>query len=164
MRGLLVGLALIVGACAQPARAPSAEEAFAPLIGCWRGTFERAPEGVWDERCFELLNANVVDRHQVHGADYAGEATFHDDDAGGIIFAYAASDGGRSNGAVRAEAGRIVIEPHTHIGGDGQTFRLRGVWILEGPDRFVTETERERDGAWSPYMRIVYTRMAAAAE
>jgi hypothetical protein len=159
MRRALI-LALVLIACAAPARGQSAAEAFAPLIGCWRGAFEGNAE-LSDERCFEPLGAHVVDTHHVRPTDYSGEATFHDDGAGGIIFAYAASDGGRSNGALRAEGARYVIAPHTHIGGEGTRHRLRGVWTLEAPDRLVMETEREEGGVWRPYMRITYTRVSA---
>ncbi len=129
----------------------------APLIGCWRGAFEDNTE-VYDERCFERLGAHVVDTHAVRPTTYAGETTYHDNGAGGIIFAYAASDGGRSNGALRLEEGRFIIAPHTHIGGDGTLHRLRGVWTLETSDRLVMESEREEEGAWRPFMRITYTR------
>jgi len=154
MRALLV--ALMLAACAAPARAPTAE-AFAPLIGCWRGVFANVPD-VYDERCFERLGAHVADTHAVRPTTYSGETTYHDDDAGGIIFAYAASDGGRSNGVLRAEGARFVIAAHTHIGGDGTLYRLRGVWTLETPDRLVMASEREEGGVWRPYMRITYTR------
>jgi len=161
LRALLIA-ALTLAACAAPAaRAPTTAEAFAPLIGCWRGTFEGNSE-VYDERCFERLGAHVADRHHVRPADYSGETTYHDDDAGGIIFAYAASDGGRSNGAVRMEEGRFIIAPHTHVGGDGTEYRLRGVWTMEGPDRLVMVSEREQGGAWARFMRITYVREAEA--
>jgi len=157
MRTLLIA-ALALAACAGPAQsAPTTAEAFAPLIGCWRGTFEGNGD-VYDERCFETLGAHVVDRHHVQPTEYSGETTYHDDDAGGIIFAYAASDGGRSHGAVRMEEGRFIIAPHTHISGDGTEHRLRGVWGLETPDRLVMRSEREADGAWAPFMRITYER------
>lgn len=129
----------------------------APLIGCWRGAFENNAE-VYDERCFERLGAHVVDTHAVRPTTYAGETTYHDNGAGGIIFAYAASDGGRSNGALRVQERRFIIAPHTHIGGDGTGYRLRGVWTLETSDRFVIESEREEEGVWRPFMRITYTR------
>ncbi len=157
MRALL--LALVVAACAAPARGQSTQEAFAPLLGCWRGTFADNAE-IYDERCFERLGAHVVDTHRVRPTDYSGEATFHDDGAGGIVFAYAASDGGRSNGALRVEGARFVIAPHTHIGGEGTRYHLRGAWTLEAPDRLVMATEREEGGVWRPYMHITYTRVA----
>ena len=152
--------ALGVLACAGSAQGQSTADAFAPLIGCWRGTFENVADA-YDERCFERLNAHVVDRHQVHPGAYAGETTYHDDDEGGIIFAYAASDGGRSNGAIRMEAGRFVIGAHSHRSADGGEIRLRGVWTLEAPDRLVMQSEREEAGAWRPLMRITYTRIGA---
>ena len=152
---------LALAACAAPARSAPTAEAFAPLIGCWRGVFDSAPD-VYDERCFERLGAHVVDIHHVRPTTYGGETTYHDDDAGGTIFAYAANDGGRSNGAIRVEEGRFVIAPHTHIGGGGEAYRLRGAWTLETPDRLVMVSEREVDGAWRPFMRITYTRTPRA--
>lgn len=161
MRALL--LAVLLLGCASPAPGPTTVEAFTPLLGCWRGTFDNAPN-VYDERCFEQLGENVVDIHHVRPTDYSGETTFHDDGAGGIIFAYAASDGGRSNGAVRMEEGRFIIAPHTHVGGSGTEFHLRSSWTLEGPDRLIMQTEREENGVWSAYMRISYARAERTAE
>ncbi len=150
-------MALALAACATPAPSTLTALAFAPLIGCWRGTFDNAAE-MHDERCFERLGGHVVDTHAVRPTTYSGETTYHDDDAGGIIFAYAASDGGRSHGALRMEAGRYLIAPHIHVGSGGETYRLRGAWTLETPDRLVMESEREEGGAWRPFMRITYQR------
>ncbi|MGE0741823.1 MAG: hypothetical protein AB7O98_10815 [Hyphomonadaceae bacterium] len=155
MRALLIALAL--AACAAPARSPTAAEALAPLIGCWRGTFDGNAE-VHDERCFERLGAHVVDTHRVLPTTYAGETTYHDDGAGGIVFAYASNDGGRSNGAVEPQVGRLVFPPHMHRAADGAELRLRATWVLEAPDRFVSMSEVEEGGAWRPFMRIVYER------
>lgn len=159
MRAIAFAL-LALAACAAPAQGAPTAEAFAQLIGCWRGTFENNAD-VYDERCFERLDAHVVDTHHVRPTEYAGETTYHDNDAGGIIFAYAANDGGRSNGAISVEGNRFTIAPHTHIGGGGTEYRLRGVWTLETPDRLVMVSEQEVDGAWRPFMRITYTRTPA---
>lgn len=158
MRALVFVLAL--AACAAPAQGQTTAEAFTPLIGCWRGTFENNAD-VYDERCFERLGAHVVDTHHVRPTDYSGETTYHDNDAGRTIFAYAASDGGRSNGSISVDGARFVIAPHTHIGGDGTEFRLRGAWTLDTPNRLVMVSEREQNGAWAPFMRITYTRTSA---
>lgn len=152
-------LALILAACAAaPPPAPTAAEALAPLIGCWRGTFEGQPD-IIDERCFQTLGEHVVDTHHVRPTAYAGETTYHLDEAHDVIvFAYAANDGGRSNGALSREANTIDIAPHVHIAGGGEQYRLRSTWTLEPPDRLVMATEREEDGAWRPFMRIEYVR------
>ncbi len=77
------------------------------------------------------------------------------------MFAYAASDGGRSNGSVHAVGDTLVFPAHTYIGPDGSEQRLRSTWRLEGADRFVAVTEREEGGVWRPFMRIAYARVAA---
>ncbi len=157
MRTLAAALAL--AACAQSPAPQSAVEAFAPLMGCWRGTFENQPD-IRDERCFEPLGDHVVDTHAVLPTAYAGETTYHlDETAGEIVFAYAANDGGRSNGVVRREGDRFVIEPHTHVGGGGEEYRLRSTWSIEGADRFVMRTERQVDGAWRPFSQISFVRV-----
>lgn len=153
----LAVFALMLAACAAPSRTLPTAEAFAPLIGCWRGTFADNAE-IYDERCFERLGAHVTDTHNVQPTSYSGEATYHDDDAGGIVFAYAASDGGRSNGALRVEGARYVIAPHTHRGGSGAEYVLRSTWVLETPDRLVMTTEQQVEGAWRPFTRITYVR------
>lgn len=156
IRTLLLVLAL--AACAAPVRAQTAAEALSPLTGCWRGSFENQPELV-DERCFQTLGEHVVDIHHVRPTGYSGETTYHLDDAHGVIvFAYAASDGGRSNGSLHVQGDTIVIPPHTHFGGGGAEYRLRSTWTLEAPDRLVMATEREEGGAWRPFTRIFYTR------
>ena len=78
-----------------------------------------------------------------------------------IVFAYSASDGGRSNGEVRVEEGALAFPAHAYRGGDGTELRLRSVWRFEGADRFVVTTEREEEGAWRPFMRITYVRTSA---
>ncbi len=157
MRVLALAIVGVLAGCAAPMREVTTAEALAPLMGCWRGTFENVRD-VYDERCFERLGAHIVDVHHVRPTSYSGETTYHDDGAGGIVFAYAASDGGRSNGALRVDGDRYVVEPHTHRGGDGAEYRLRSTWALEGADRLVMSTERQIDGAWQPFMRITYTR------
>jgi len=153
-----LALALTLAACVAPQREQTAATAFAPLIGCWRGEFENQPD-IHDERCFETLGDHVVDTHAVRPTAYAGETTYHLDDARGtIVFAYAANDGGRINGAVRVEGARYIFEPHTHRNPDGAEQRLRATWTLESPDRFVAVTEREQNGAWRPFMRVAYAR------
>jgi hypothetical protein len=156
-------LALALAACAaQPARDQSAAEALAPLLGCWRGEFADAPD-IHDERCFEALaGEHVVDIHHVRPTDYSGETTYHFDEAARrIVFAYSASDGGRSNGEVRVEQGALAFPAHAYRGADGTQLRLRSVWRFEGADRFVVTTEREEEGAWRPFMRIAYVRTPA---
>lgn len=154
----MFAFALALAACAAPAREQTAAAAFAPLIGCWRGEFEDQPN-IHDERCFQTLGDHVVDTHAVRPTTYAGETTYHLDDASGVIvFAYASNDGGRSNGSVRVEGERYVFPAHAHRGADGDEQRLRSTWTLQSPDRFVMLSEREERGAWRPFMRVSYTR------
>jgi hypothetical protein len=153
-----LALVLALAACAAPAREQTAAAAFAPLIGCWRGAFENQPD-IRDERCFQTLGDHVVDTHAVRPTTYAGETTYHlDETSGEIVFAYASSDGGRSNGSVRVDGDRYVFAAHTHRGGDGAEQRLRSTWTLEGTDRLVMASEHQEGGAWRPFMRITYTR------
>jgi hypothetical protein len=155
-----LALALALAACTAPARVQTAAEAFAPLMGCWRGAFENQPD-IEDERCFQPLGDHVVDTHAVRPTAYAGETTYHlDETSGEIVFAYASNDGGRSNGSVRVEGSRYIFAPHTHRGGDGTELRLRSTWTLEAPQRLVMITEQEEGGAWRPFMRISYARAA----
>ncbi len=151
-----VVLALALASCAAPAPVdPMAP--LQPLLGCWRGTFEGQPN-IYDERCFERLGAHVADVHTVQPTTYSGETTYHWDDAQHeIVWAYAASDGGRSNGVLTPEAGRLVFPPHTYRGPDGAELRLRSVWTIEG-ERFSTVSERFENGAWVALMRIDYER------
>lgn len=150
-------LAAVLAACAAPAPAdPMA--AFEPLLGCWRGAFEGQPD-IYDERCLEPLGSHIVDVHFVRPTTYSGETTYHYDDAQHeIVWAYAASDGGRSNGVVTLERGRLVFPPHTYRGADGVEQRLRSVWVIDGADRFSTISERYENGAWVALMRIDYER------
>jgi len=114
----LLGLA----ACAAPqSHITDAATAMAPLMGCWRGEFVGGPPDATDRRCFERLEpGHVVDTHHVWPTAYRGETTYHFDDAAdAIVFAYAASDGGRSNGEVRVEGSAFVFPPHTFRGSDG---------------------------------------------
>lgn len=132
-----------------------------PLLGCWRGTFEGQPN-ISDERCFERLDAHVVDVHSVRPTSYSGETTYHWDDAQHeIVWAYAASDGGRSNGVMTPEAGRFEFPPHTYRGADGGEQLLRSVWTIED-DRFSTVSERFENGAWVALMRIDYERASGS--
>lgn len=137
----------------------------APLLGCWRGDFDGQPD-IHDERCFETLSdAHVTDVHYVRPTEYSGEATYHYDEAAGrIVFAYAASDGGRSNGSMHVEEDALVFPPHVYRGPDGAEQQLRSTWTLESADRFVVESEKLEDGAWRPFMRITYRRTSTAAE
>ncbi len=153
-----LGLALALASCAAPApEQESAAQALAPLIGCWRGVFEGQPD-IRDERCFQTLGEHVVDTHHVRPTAYSGETTYHFDDAGNqIVFAYAASDGGRSNGSISVEGDAFVVAPHTHVGADGVGRRLRSIWTLQGA-HLVMATEREEGGVWRPFMRIDYAR------
>lgn len=156
IRALILVFAL--SACASSAPRQSAADAFAPLLGCWRGAFENQP-ALHDERCFQTLGEHVVDTHAVRPTSYSGESTYHLDEAAGeIVFAYAGSDGGRSNGAVRVDGARFVFAPHIHRGGDGSAQRLRAAWTMQGADSYVALTEREEGGAWRPFMRITYVR------
>jgi hypothetical protein len=158
MRALLLALMLV--ACATPVQPPRAVDAMAPLMGCWRGAFE-GQAAIHDERCFEALgDGHVVDTHAVRPTEYAGETTYHYDDAAHqIVFAYAANDGGRSNGAMHVIDGGFDFPPHTYRGPDGVEQRLRSRWVLEDGDRFVTVSEREEGGVWRPLMRITYERV-----
>lgn len=159
-RAVLPALALL--ACAAPQDGQSAAAAFAPLMGCWRGVFEGRTD-IYDERCFEPLGEHAVDTHAVRPTSYAGETTYHYDPAAGeIVWAYAGNDGGRANGAVRVDGDRFVFPPHTHRSAAGVERRLRATWRVEGADRFVATSEQLESGRWRPFMRIVYTRTAAA--
>jgi hypothetical protein len=159
LRALVLTAAL--AACAAPAPVdPMA--AFAPLMGCWRGAFSGQPD-IYDERCFEPLDGHVVDIHAVRPTTYAGETTFHFDDAQSeIVFAYAASDGGRSNGVVRVEGDRLVVAPHTHRWPDGREQHLRAVWRIFDAEHFTIESERLEEGAWVVFGRIEYERAPRA--
>lgn len=160
MRALMIALALTACA-APPARMREAAEVMAPLIGCWRGAFDGNPDIV-DERCFSVLDGrHVVDAHAVRPTDYSGETTYHlDESSGRIVFAYASSDGGRSNGELAPTENGFAFPAHTFRAADGATLSLRSVWRLEGADTFVAESEREENGAWRPFMRIRYLRAA----
>ena len=64
MRALV--LSLLLTACAA-SNAPQREAAdvMAPLIGCWRGSFDNN-DAISDERCFAVLDGrHVVDTHAV---------------------------------------------------------------------------------------------------
>lgn len=152
-------LAALLSACA--ASAPDDPMApLHPLIGCWRGVFPDQPN-IHDERCFEPLGEHVVDRHFVRPTDYSGETTYHYDDAQNeVIWAYAASDGGRSNGVLMAERDALVFPPHTFRSADGGEMRLRSTWTFNGPDSFSAFSERFENGAWVVLMRIDYERVA----
>jgi hypothetical protein len=155
-RALLLALALT--ACSAPSPEQSAAQALAPLLGCWRGEFQNQAD-IRDERCFQALGDHVVDIHHVRPTAYSGETTYHFDEAAGqIVFAYAASDGGRSNGSISVGGDRILVAPHTHVGGDGTEHRLRSTWTIESAGRFVMVTERHEEGAWRPFSQIAYTR------
>jgi hypothetical protein len=161
MRAVL--LALVLGACAAGAPAdPMAP--LQPLMGCWRGVFPDQPD-IHDERCFEALGAHVVDRHYVRPTTYGGETTYHYDDAQNeVIWAYAANDGGRSNGVVTARGDALVFPPHTFRSADGTEMRLRSTWTFDGPDRFSAFSERFENGAWVVLMRIDYERAPSGRE
>jgi hypothetical protein len=155
-----LALALLLAVCVTSASAEEAMAPFAPLIGCWRGAFESNAE-IHDERCFEpMLGGRYVrDTHFVRPTTYGGETIyFADAQAGAVAFAYYASDGGISRGAMRAEQGELVFDAHVYIGADGATQRMRSRWSFLDADRFVVTTEIERDGAWRPWGRISYTR------
>lgn len=156
-------IALALAACAgPPAQDVSAAQVMAPLLGCWRGEFA-GQAGIHDERCFETLSGeHVVDVHYVRPTEYSGETTYHYDEAAGVIvFAYSASDGGRSNGSVRVAEHALAFPPHVYRAPDGSEQRLRSTWSFDGEDRFVAESERFADGAWRPFMRIEYARTSA---
>lgn len=162
LRFKALALAGMLAACAGPmaAQPPSAAELLAPLLGCWRGAFA-GNAAISDERCFERLGAHVVDIHAVRPTFYGGETTYHADDAtGAIVWAYAANDGGRSNGGIARTARGYAIAPFTHFGANGERYRLRANWVLEGADAFVVETEREIDGRWTRFSQIRFSRAA----
>jgi hypothetical protein len=137
-----------------------AAEVMAPLLGCWRGTFD--DNANIDERCFTVLDGrHVVDVHAVRPTDYSGETTYHLDEASGrIVFAYASNAGGRSNGELTPIADGFVFPAHSFRGADGAEMRLRSTWRFEGADSFLVVSEREEEGAWRPFMRIRYLRAA----
>jgi len=154
MRAVLLALALASCAAQAPVDPMAAMQ---PLLGCWRGAFAGQPD-IYDDRCFERLGAHVVDVHSVQPTTYSGETTYHWDDAQHeIVWAYAASDGGRSNGVMTPEAGCLVFPVHTYRGPDGAELRMRSVWTIEG-DRFSAVSEQLENGAWVALMRIDYER------
>lgn len=153
VRAFMLGLLLV--ACAAPARAQNTAEAFTPLIGCWRAAADEP--GLTDELCFERLGAHVV-ALQRRGDGAIGETTFHDDDAGGIIFAHAGAAGTRANGVLRAEGDRFVLAPHTLIAADGRTSRLRGSWVLEASSTLTITMDEENEGRWRAGSPITYQR------
>ena len=160
MRALLLACALAACAASTPP-AREAAEVMAPLLGCWRGAFAGNPDIV-DERCFTVLDGrHVVDTHAVRPTEYSGETTYHlDETSGRIVFAYASSEGGRSNGELRQFDGGYAFPAYTFRNADGTELRLRSTWRLDGPDRFFVDSEREEDGAWRTFMRITYARAA----
>ena len=158
MRALV--LALLLAACAAPdARMREAAEVMAPLIGCWRGTFDNDPNIV-DERCFTVLDGrHVVDTHTVQPTEYSGETTYHlDETSGRIVFAYASSAGGRSNGELAPIEDGFAFPGHAFHGANGAELRLRSTWRFDSADSFRIVTEREEAGTWRPFMRIRYLR------
>lgn len=158
MRALLLALAL--GVCATNAYAEDPGRTFAPLIGCWRGTFEGNTE-MRDTRCFDRVfdGRYVRDTHRVRPGSYGGETMYaFDVQQQAITFTYYASDGGMSTGRARVERGAFVFDEHTYVGADGQTMRMRARWAMEGVERFVATTEVERDGVWQQWGRIAYQR------
>jgi hypothetical protein len=159
---LVLALSALAACAAQPAQVRTAAEALAPLLGCWRGEFANAPD-IHDERCFETLSGeHVVDTHHVRPTQYSGETTYHLDEAAReIVFAYSASDGGRSNGSMQVEQNALIFPEHTYRGADGSELRLRSTWRIEGVDRFVAASERLENGDWRPFMQITYTRTSA---
>lgn len=158
LKAVVLGSVLAAGAGPIAAQPLSAAELLAPMLGCWRGAFE-GNAAITDERCFDLLGEHVVDLHAVRPTSYAGETTYHADDATGeIVWAYAANNGGRSNGAIARTERGYVIAPFTHFGANGERHRLRSTWVLEGADAFVVETEREIEGRWTPFSRIRFVR------
>lgn len=160
MRALL--LALMLAACAAPnARTREAAEVMAPLLGCWRGAFDDNPNIV-DERCFVAFDGrHVVDTHAVRPTEYSGETTYRLDETNGrIVFAYASSAGGRSNGELAPIENGFAFPAHAFHSADGAELRLRSTWRFESADSFLIETEQEEEGAWRPFMRIHYVRAA----
>jgi hypothetical protein len=108
-----------------------------------------------------LDGRHVVDTHAVRPTDYSGETTYHLDESDGrIVFAYASSEGGRSNGALAPAADGFHFAAHEFRAADGTRMRLRSTWRFETADRFVVESEREEAGTWRPFMRITYLRAA----
>jgi len=158
MRMILAAVTL--AACATPARAHGMD-VFAPFIGCWRGEFEGQSD-VHDERCFERNGAYVRDVHHVRPTDYSGESIYYADaEAGGLAYAYFASDGGRSQGAVSPNGTAVTFEPHWYVSPSGERQLLRANWRLIDANHYEVLTEREEGGAWRPLMRIVYAREEA---
>ena len=101
----------------------------------------------------------VRDTHAVRPGDYQGETIyFVQPRSGAVAFRYFASDGGGSSGVMHAEADALVFDAHEYVGADGQILRMRSRWTIEDAQHFVIATEVERDGAWQPWGRIVYTR------
>lgn len=158
MRAFLAGLALLVSAPSAIAQERLAPLAF--LHGCWIGTFE-GPQQLRDERCFATtLDGHLLrDRHSVMGTGYHGETTyFWNAETQRIEVLYVANDGGLMTGRVVEEGGSLWVRDAHYVGADGQVLSLRSRWQQEGADAFVVVTEREENGAWSPFMRIAYER------
>jgi len=163
MREML--LAVLLSACATSARD---EDPLAPLAfmeGCWIGSFD-SPDGLQDERCYERRDDQIRDRHTVLGTGYGGETTYAwNAQRQRIEATYLASDGSRMTGVVRVEDnGQLWLRDGRHVSPDGSVQVLRSRWISTPDGGFTVETQRQENGEWRQFMRIIYVRAPPRTE
>lgn len=157
---MLVAVAALSLCAATPA-ASDPQPLLASFQGCWRGQFAAgAPPAATDQRCIEAVWGGHFTRdvHRLGGGDYGGESLYRRLPGGGIEFTYYSSDGGVMRGAVEDQGETLVFPPSDFVTPEGQTLHMRATWRRDGPDRFVTITEAEQNGAWREVMRINYVR------
>lgn len=131
LRRLFAAIA-IVGASgvAEAQTTPDHYKPFEFLVGyCWSGAF---PDGkATDTHCYEWKFGRefIYDRHTVKsaGPDYKGETTYYLDGAtNSVKYRYWNSDGGHSDGTIKAEANVLRIVEDTYRGKDGKVQELQG--------------------------------------
>ncbi|WP_395647482.1 hypothetical protein [Terricaulis sp.] len=158
-------LALAAWACAFTANAQPQPDlrALKAFEGCWTGVFA-GQNHLRDDRCFTQVNlgAQWNDVHTVAGAGYGGVSMYAwDPELRRIDVTYYASDGALMRGYAIAEVDGLSFPDARYIGADGRVLHLRSRWRFTASDRFEAVTEREEDGVWTEFMRIVYARPSA---
>lgn len=169
MRKMMLAAVVALGLAGVPAAA--ADDPLGPMAfvvgSCWKGAF--TPDGkVTDTHCFEAVYGGrfIRDRHIVEGARgaYSGETLYRWDAAARTIrYAYAASDGGHSEGTARAVEGGLRFEDR-YLGADGKALVMRASWMREGADAYVATTEAEEGGVWKPKFTVRFQRVAPDPE
>jgi uncharacterized protein YndB with AHSA1/START domain len=156
-----VGAAVLAGFPAAAGDDPLGPLGF--LVGsCWKGEFPGS-NGTTDTHCFEAVYGGrlVRDRHVVEGAGpaYRGESLYRwDAAAGSIRYAYDASDGGHSEGTLRAVEGGLAFDDR-YLGSDGKPLVLRGTWMREGADGYTATTEVQEAGGWRAMWKVPFRRV-----